>query len=1241
MTKEILTNLDNPEDIADLKTQILGLLDAKLQDQNKVLAIPDNTAGKIQGITKQIQEVETSKAKVLTANSIDALVNVILTMNVRSMGQQEQDVRSIFRQLSLKKLFVYRQRSPEYVEEIRNLLSKPVSVQSLSEIINIIDNRIKDHVLNIQQNNTDQYWTQETFDLLKNTKKVNYINDYFLTHLNPLRTTLANLKKLDLQSNLSIEMIPDKGIIGEMAGYCGGVCYTKVFPLLSTNPNLTPYKFVTTDPINGNKELIGSALVFEVDMTDGQKAYVIRAYDVRDEASMDIGIFFEKFADHLMEVGKSNGISKVLVAGTGGTVSNYPIITNYVISHYVQEKSYTPLKETFDFNGNDITNHIYEVRSLNQPSPALPALPAIAFGVGANIGGNAMTQFISTLTSQATTLGATFAQNWLVPLTPMINPVLIQNVQFWIMGIKANLDIPFITPSPTTKSNQNLRKAPTTQIHTNESKPRSLKPVTQLATTNDHVNLLSHLTQQSPNTILQRLVGFGINILSKFTGGESATSVLYRLGGMEGIAGRSGQYSLVKHYALSYSRDVNQLALALRAQIEGFTTLLQELEDNQYIYNPQTRKLSKVAKGMTINRTIRLYLPPDKYIDVPLSALVAHKDNDEFIEQLAKTLITKDENMSFINDLGLQPLIISMSDWSIDPDNPPLGSLSFSHDNLHTESQHLYDPNLGVSSVIQFDKNNQITDLHQYHAHVIFGIPALAMLNATDQYLQDKKAVTPAHNIFPNEVHSSIQPITEMGLSLVAQKNTATNLASLPKKDPLLASATALAQLTNIRQVVHSLRVDDYFLRLWMDFRTVYEKQNKEKFPFSEIHKIAISQTIAEPWNPGPIGFIVATDPEKNNMNIAIAGGMSYALLSRGAHGHHTLSPTHLNAYLKYINSLAKLQTDSRELNNSTISYMLSMLGANKDIGLAIARRLLGSVSEPTANRTQFSYLGNDLGNTTFETSNPGDTTSYAFGLIGNNLTIKNNNDPYLWAESSLEYLLINPLERNKFNIALGKISRDQTSSYSKKSLALVRKLISMDHQKSASEYHHLVSVGYLKASDQKLVDEITQLINLASADTLKENEAMIETLRQKYLKNTEVMAYHYLENLYTTTLYLSRNYSNTRNEELENSYSYLSDVLVKIKEKIAALQGTTYQVPKPESLYSKVISPALPAIAFDAASAFTSSLSTIPLIGLLPSINHTLIYNIHTWVSNLNLVPKYFQNLLGGVERPFDLQLP
>jgi len=358
--QEIVTAINGSDEIDDYKSKITDILSNRIS----ILSSKEST----DFIKKQIDSFTSRIELINQSDSIDSLVENMstLTLNLGSDKNRDyqQEFNSVLRQLVFKKAFIKHQ-SPEWRENLKNNILNNNDVSIVTDSLNFLNNIIKDHTLNFSKNNEEKYWSQETFETIKKYSKVfknNLAIGFYIKELQEIEKRFEVTKE---NSNLKIEMIPDRGLIGEMSGYMADVCYTQVYPLLKQYPNLTPYKFIDQSEPD-NPEFIGSTLVFKVKSKQGEPIFLIRAFDVPDEQKIDIGNFFEKFVDSLSQTAKELGVNKIIIAGTAGTISNYSLTNNYVIQNYVSGKTNIPLKENFAFNGYDITNQCYLVRDLTE-----------------------------------------------------------------------------------------------------------------------------------------------------------------------------------------------------------------------------------------------------------------------------------------------------------------------------------------------------------------------------------------------------------------------------------------------------------------------------------------------------------------------------------------------------------------------------------------------------------------------------------------------------------------------------------------------------------------------------------------------------------------------------------------------------------------------------------------------------------------------------------------------------------
>ncbi len=362
--QEIVTAINGSDEIDNYKSKITDLLTSKIA----ILSSKESN----DFIKKQINSFTSHITLINQSDSIDSLIEKILTLNLNLGSDKnrdyQQEFNSVLRQLVFQKA-VIKHQSPEWRENLKNNILNNNDVSIVTDSLNFLSNIIKTHALNLN-NNDENYWDQKTFETLKKYSKVfknNLAIGFYIKELQEIEKMFEVTKE---NSNLKIAMIPDRGLIGEMSGYLPDVCYTKVYPLLKQYPNLTPYKFIDQSDPN-NPEFIGSVLVFRVDSTENDSVFLIRAFNVPNEQEIDIGIFFEKFVDSLSQTAKELGVKKIIAAGTSGTISNYLLTQNYFIDKYVKGGINIPLKEKFDFNNTnnledsyDITKKCYLVRDL-------------------------------------------------------------------------------------------------------------------------------------------------------------------------------------------------------------------------------------------------------------------------------------------------------------------------------------------------------------------------------------------------------------------------------------------------------------------------------------------------------------------------------------------------------------------------------------------------------------------------------------------------------------------------------------------------------------------------------------------------------------------------------------------------------------------------------------------------------------------------------------------------------------
>jgi len=327
-------------------------------------------------VLKQISEVEALRKQIESIQDLNALMTLLL--QTRFMGKKNP-FYSVMRQIVFRKIFI-RNRSPEVLDDILARLSgEKISGQNVLEVIGIIDNMVKHHALNLEKNNKEQYWDQETWDSIKASikdKKLINVLKIFSPHIGKLRNAAKNFKLNETGKTRKVRSIPDRGFVGEMSAYLADVCYSAEYPLLESRPNLIPHKLVVGE--EQESEFFGSYLIFELEEDTGDKVMLVRGFNVPDEASIDIVKFIEITLDKLEATARKRGISKIVIPGLMGALTNYPLTKNYLYNKYVVGKQAIKLNKRFDFNNYDLTETCFVAREIEQPQPPQTPPPAMS-----------------------------------------------------------------------------------------------------------------------------------------------------------------------------------------------------------------------------------------------------------------------------------------------------------------------------------------------------------------------------------------------------------------------------------------------------------------------------------------------------------------------------------------------------------------------------------------------------------------------------------------------------------------------------------------------------------------------------------------------------------------------------------------------------------------------------------------------------------------------------------------------
>lgn len=361
LQSEILNVLDGRSTIETLRERVQGSLQTEIdQIEQSLMKKSDN-----QFIRSRLEQLRIIGQAVQAAGDADSLMGALLEIDL-STGKK-LDIFPTIRETILRRL-IDKNYSALQADQLAATLRGGLSVEGVLRMLTLHDDFIKDHVLNVNRKNEEHYWSDQTWDKIqrgrKSSKHIN-LSKAFEPHIGVLREASRNMTVIEQGSAQKIDVIPDRGLIGELSGYLADVCYTAETKMLERFPNVVPFKFTARDAETGEAEFIGSVLIFELSDAAGDPVMLVRGFDVPHEEKYDIPKFMEKFMDQLQSVARQRGIKKIVLPGMTGAMSNYAMTNRHVEQAYKQDKQAVGLSEKFAFNGYDITDNVYVARDLN------------------------------------------------------------------------------------------------------------------------------------------------------------------------------------------------------------------------------------------------------------------------------------------------------------------------------------------------------------------------------------------------------------------------------------------------------------------------------------------------------------------------------------------------------------------------------------------------------------------------------------------------------------------------------------------------------------------------------------------------------------------------------------------------------------------------------------------------------------------------------------------------------------
>lgn len=352
LKSEILNSLAETNSIDPEKDILTRLLTAKRTELIDIVSKTDEPKKKF--ILEQINRLNANAQAFSGISDSEGLLTFIASY--KWSNAERSVANSVFRRLLFKQL-LRSHHSPQYIQDLQSALSSEASFTAVNYMVNFVNDLVKHHLLNSSEKNREKYWTDAFFNSINQGKMKDFMGGLF-TAAGDLQRTVATSESVALQQVEEVDMIPDRGLIGELSGYLADVCYTGVEHLLADWP-VTPYKFIQKQQDEHGRVaeiFIGSVLVFQVADQANNPCLLIRAFNIPEEEKHPCRDLITSFIDGLKEVGKKIGAKRIIAAGTSGTISNYPIATSYFQTTYGGEQNKVQLAEPFTFNGYDITD---------------------------------------------------------------------------------------------------------------------------------------------------------------------------------------------------------------------------------------------------------------------------------------------------------------------------------------------------------------------------------------------------------------------------------------------------------------------------------------------------------------------------------------------------------------------------------------------------------------------------------------------------------------------------------------------------------------------------------------------------------------------------------------------------------------------------------------------------------------------------------------------------------------------
>lgn len=353
--KEIVSEVG----FAEMKGEIIQLFEKEITVLENVdlSAYEDEQLASFQKRNnKKIEKLKSFVEKVKRIETLDVLLREFVILERELKIKSENSFTTPFmRQILFARVMSTHSGYDTLPESVKK---GKVSERGLSYIQDICGNVLKQHVL---KDEFKKYFSLADWEPSNNElKKMRRIFS-----LEKIKRTVGFLEGTLSGMKESIEMVPDRGFVGELSAYYSDACYTKVDPMLEKWPSLVPLKFVLNPEDKDAAKIVGAVLFIESKDADGQPVLIVRANNPQDDSlrKWQAEAFCESIFDAAAEIAKERGIKRVLVSKKAGTTSNRYKINNYIGDNY-KDLAVVKLQESLAFNNLEIQDECVEVRGV-------------------------------------------------------------------------------------------------------------------------------------------------------------------------------------------------------------------------------------------------------------------------------------------------------------------------------------------------------------------------------------------------------------------------------------------------------------------------------------------------------------------------------------------------------------------------------------------------------------------------------------------------------------------------------------------------------------------------------------------------------------------------------------------------------------------------------------------------------------------------------------------------------------